>query len=178
MGDLANVCYEFEERLNEVSNQCESLAGSIDHIEERLDDAAKSLKARLVAIADDLVRSEKTLYQQHGGAGYVCLLMGANEGLNMHWVNGKETVSDRHVVRGRTVVSTQEVADTIADLAAKVDSGEAAEAVRWINAYGANHSCSRVEGTPRQGEADEDRNHGGGKGRQEGAKPQRNHSLL
>ncbi len=136
MGDLADVCGELEQVLHNISDRCESFSGCVDQIKERMDDAAQALKAKLAAVADDLRSSEKTLCQQHSGGGYVCLLMGTDHGLTMHWVKSKEIMADCHVIPGWTVVSVEEVVEVIADLAAKVDTGKPADAVRWIKAYG------------------------------------------
>ena len=136
MGALTDVCRELEQVLHNVADGCQTFSLAIDQVNERTMEAAIALKFRLLAIGDDLLRSEKSLYLQHSGKGHVFLLMGANGGLNMHWVETKEVVADRHAIPGRTVVSVNEVLNIITDLMAKVDSGKRAEALLWLNAYG------------------------------------------
>ena len=138
MTALTDACREFEQVLHGVLSECQLVSLELDQLNGCTRKAAERLKIRLMGIGNEIIRSEESLYMQHGSKGHVFLFMGANGGLSMHWVENEDIVADRYGFRyaGLTVVSINEVANIIVDLLEKVDLGNCVEVVVWINKYG------------------------------------------
>ena len=137
MKSVVNTCCKFEQLLHDVSNECRSFSLELKRFNQCTSESAKQLKLVLMGIVNEIKRLEKSLYLQHGGIGYVFLITGINSEMTMHWVRRKDIVADKYVFhdKGRTVVSISEVLNIIARLLEKLDLGNLAEAIAWINNY-------------------------------------------
>ena len=137
MKTVINTCCKFEQGLHDVSNECRSFSLELRKFNQRTSEGAEQLKLVLAGIVNEIKRSEKSLYLQHGGIGYVFLITGIDSGMMMYWMESKDIVADKHVFddKGRTIVSISEVLNTIAGLLEKLDLGNLAEAITWINNY-------------------------------------------
>lgn len=137
MKTVANACCKFEQLLNDVSSECWSFSLELKKLNQCTSEGVEQLKLVLAGIVNEIKRSEKSLYLQHSGKGYVFLFMGINGGMTMHWVGRKGIVADKYRLRneGLTVVSISEVLNTIAGLLEKLALGNLAEAITWINNY-------------------------------------------
>ena len=137
MKKVVNACSGLEQMLQDVSSECRSFSLELKKLNQCTSEAAEQLKLVLTGIVSEIKRLEKSLYLQHGGIGYVFLFMGINDGMTMHWVARKDIVADKYRFRneGWTVVSVREVLNIIVELLEKLDSGNLAEAIRWINNY-------------------------------------------
>jgi hypothetical protein len=77
-----------------------------------------------------------SLHNSHEGEGVIFVMM-TDMDLSVHWaekelsVKGKENLK----MRGYLILSPEEVVKAIEHLAEKIDSGQLAEAVEWINRY-------------------------------------------
>lgn len=137
MKTLANACRELEQLLNDVSSECRSFSLELKKLNHCTREAVEQLKSVLVGIINEISRSEESLYLQHDGIGYVFFFIGINGEMTMHWVGRKDIVDDKYRFRneGWTVVSISEVLDIIDGLLEKLDLGNLAEAITWINKY-------------------------------------------
>lgn len=137
MKTVVNTCCKLEQLLHDVSNECCSFSLELKKLNQCTSESAEQLKVVLAGIVNEIKRSEKSLYLQHDGIGYVFLFMGINGGMTMHWVGRKDIVADKYRFHneGWMVVSISEVLNTIAGLLEKLALGNLAEAITWINNY-------------------------------------------
>ena len=137
MKEVANACRGLEQLLHDVSSECWSFSLELKKLNQCTSEAAEQLKLVLTGIVSEIKRLEKSLYLQHGGIGYVFLFTGINGEMAMHWVGSKDIVADKYRFRneGWTVVSISEVLNIIDGLLEKLDLGNLAEAITWINNY-------------------------------------------
>lgn len=137
MKTVANTCRKLKQLLNDVSSECRSFSLELKKFNYCMNEGTEQLKSVLMGIINEISHSEESLYLQHDGIGYVFLFTRINDGMTMHWVGRKDIVADRYRFRneGWTVVSISEVLNTIAGLLEKLDLGNLAEAITWINYY-------------------------------------------
>jgi len=137
MKTMVSTCRKLEQLLNDVSSECRSFSLELKEFHQCTSEGAKQLKLVLMGIVNKIQHSEESLYLQHDRIGYVFLFMGLNGEMTMHWVGREDIVADRYRFRnkGWTVVSVNEVLVTISGLLEKLDSGNLAEAITWINSY-------------------------------------------
>ncbi len=137
MKTVVNTCRKFEQLLHDIDNECCSFSLELTKFDQCISESAEQLKLVLMGIVNEIKRSEKSLYLQHDGIGYVFLFMGINGGMTMHWVGRKGIVADKYRLRneGLTVLSINEVLNIIAGLLGNLDLGNLADAITWINNY-------------------------------------------
>lgn len=99
----------------------------------------------LVPITRQIRRQRDYIIKKHNGKGYVCIMQ-SNILLGVHWAE-KELPSehkDNFRKRGRLILSPEEITELTNKLAEKVDSGQFAQAVDWINRYEPSVSNNQV----------------------------------
>ena len=123
--------------LLDINNQCQGLRQDItEFVNNVLTSPAAMVKIRLSVISIQITMQASNLYNSHDMEGIVFAMLSDTD-LSVHWsekklsIKGKENLK----MRGYLILSLEEIAKVIEHLANRIDSGQLAEAVEWINQY-------------------------------------------
>ena len=136
---LQDICHRFERSLEEVSRQCETMLIDLDEFERTLDfKPVEIVGKRLLVVAYWIKMSELTRYEEHGGKGYVYVVIMENGKLVPYWFENKLTVADKKWWKshGSTILSIEETINTIEGLQHDMVSGRWTDVVEWIRRCG------------------------------------------
>jgi len=136
---LKDKCHRFERILKESSRQCESMLVDLDQLERNM--VIKPIEIvgnRLLVIAYWVQSLALERYEEHGGKGYVYVVIMENDKLVPYWFENKLTVADKKwwKANGYTIISIDETINTIKGLQHDMASGMWADVVEWIRRCG------------------------------------------
>ena len=137
MRPLADIHEVLQHDLLEIKKQCQTLRQEIAEFANiLLTSPAEMLKLRLEAMLLQIMIQAHNLSEQHHGKGYVFVMM-SDGGLVIRWAEKEYSAEDKEDFksRGYHIVSPETVAKATEVLSEKVNSGQLAEAVGWINRY-------------------------------------------
>ncbi len=146
MKKLDDICEVLRHNLLEISSQCENLRQSIeDFATTVLTSPATMVKIRLGVITVQILRRVCSLLIEHNGKGYV-FLMKSDALLSVRWAEKEFPLKDKDGFRkrGHLILSPKEITELTNKLAEKVDSGQFAQAVDWINRYEPSFTNNQV----------------------------------
>jgi hypothetical protein len=134
---LDDICEVLRHNLLEISSQCENLRQSIEEFAATVSTyPATMVKVRLGLMNIQVLARVYSLLKEHNRKGYV-FLMKSNILLGVHWAEKEFSLNakDGFRKRGSLILSPEEITELTNKLAEKVDSGQFAQAVDWINRY-------------------------------------------
>jgi len=143
---LDDIYEVLRHNLLEISSQCENLRQSIEEFAATVSTyPATMVKVRLRLITVQILHRVCSLLIEHNGKGYVCITQ-SNILLGVHWVEEEfpPEYKDDFRKRGHLILSPEEITELTNKLAEKVDSGQFAQAVDWINRYEPSVSNNQV----------------------------------
>jgi len=134
---LDDICEVLRHNLLEIRSQCENLVQSIEEFAATVSTyPATMVKVRLGLITVQILGRACSLLIEHNGKGCV-FLMKSDALLSVRWAEKEfpPESKDNFRKRGSLILSPEEIADLTNKLAEKVNSGQFAQAVDWINRY-------------------------------------------
>ena len=136
---LKDICHRFEQILKESSRQCESMLADLDELERNM--VIKPIEIvgnRLLVIAYWAQSLALERYEEHGGKGYVYVVIMKDGQLIPSWFKNKLTVADKKwwKTQSSTILSIDETINTIKGLQHDMASGMWADVVEWIRRCG------------------------------------------
>ena len=146
MKKLDDICEVLRHNLLEISSQCENLRQSIEEFAATVSTyPATMVKVRLRLITVQILHRVCSLLIEHNGKGYV-FLMKSDALLSVRWAEKEfpPESKDDFRKRGSLILSPEEITELTNKLAEKVDSGQFAQAVDWINRYEPSFANNQV----------------------------------
>lgn len=136
---LQDIYHKFEQILEEVSRQCETMLIDLDEFERTI--VIKPVEIvgnRLFVIACWITSSVLALYEEHGRKGYMCVVIMENGKLVPYWFENKRIVANKNwwKSQGLMMLSVQEALSIIQGLMDKLTLGNWVDVVSWINRHG------------------------------------------
>lgn len=134
---LDDVCEIFRGKLLEMNSQSKHLEKNIEEFADTvLFLPAIMVKKRLLLIGEQILLRSSSLMAEHSGKGWVFVIK-SNILLRVYWEQNEYSpkVKDNFKKRGLVILTPVELMELIAKLSKKVDSGQFAEAVDWLNRY-------------------------------------------
>ena len=123
--------------LLEINNRCQSLRQDIAAFVNIVStEPAAMVKRRLSVMSIQITMKASDLHSSHEWEGIVFVMM-SDTGLSVHWaekelsIKGKENLK----MRGYLILSPEEIVKKTVYLSERIDSGQYAEVVEWINRY-------------------------------------------
>ena len=137
---LQDICHRFEQSLEEVSRQCETMLIDLDEFERTI--VVKPVEIvgkRLLVIAYWITSSVLALYEEHGRKGYMCVVIMENGKLVPYWFENRRIVASKNwwKSQGLMMLSLQEALCIIQGLMDRLTSGNWVDVVSWINRHSA-----------------------------------------
>jgi len=123
--------------LLEISKRCQTLQQEITEFANIVSKLpAAMVRLRLKTMARQIMIQAMNLSEQHHGDGYVFVMIG-HRVLGIHWAKKEYSAKTKEDLRrqGYLITSAETMEKVAEELSEKVDSGELAEAVDWINRY-------------------------------------------
>ena len=124
--------------LLEIDSQCQGLRQGIAVFVNSVSTSpAAMIKTRLYAMSLQISMQISGLHNSHDEKGIVYVMM-TDTVLGVYWADKEfsiEAVKEDLKKKGYLILSLEEIAKVIEHLADRIDSGQPAEAVEWINQY-------------------------------------------
>jgi len=134
---LDEGCEALHQTLLEAAKQCESMHHDIDEFISLVSTLPLGMvKLRLTAMTYQIMMQALHLRKQHDDKGTVFIMMSGGV-LSVRWAEQEYTAEGKNRLesRGLLIVSPEEIFMLTKQLGEKVDAGQLAEAVDWINRY-------------------------------------------
>ena len=135
---LQDSCHELGEVLSRVLDGCEIILADLGRFDSYVGRYAVGRLVRRLAILSFWISAvAESLYRDHVGQGYVCVVLKEGTGIFIHRVEREELLPTRWTrAHGYTVLSVDGAVGIIEELARELDSGNWAKVVDWLNRYG------------------------------------------
>jgi len=133
VNSMNGIQEELRRSLLEINNQCQSLRQDIAAFVNSVSTLpAAMVKARLSAMS--LQINTQILRQEEKGVVFVMM---TDTVLSVQWAEKELSIKDKEDLKmgGYLTLSPEEITKIVEHLADKIDSGQSAEAVEWINRY-------------------------------------------
>lgn len=133
MNSMNGIQKELRRSLLEINNQCQSLRQDIAAFVNSVSTLpAAMVKARLSAMS--LQIKTQILRQEEKGVVFVMM---TDTVLSVQWAEKELSIKDKEDLKmgGYLTLSPEEITKIVEHLADRIDSGQSAEAVEWINQY-------------------------------------------
>ena len=127
----------FHHSLLEINNQCQSLRQGIAAFVNSVSTLpAAMVKIRLSVMSLQISMQTSCLHNRHDEKGVVYVMM-TDTLLSVHWAEKEFSIEAKENLKrdGHLILSQEEIAKVVENLSGKIDSGQCAEAVEWINQY-------------------------------------------
>ena len=137
MRPLTGIHELLQHDLLEISKRCQTLRQDIAYFANIVSILpAEMVKVRLYSMACQIMIQAQNLSEQHHGNGCVFIVMD-NMAFVTYWAEEEYSAEDKEDFkrRGYHIVSPETIAEVAEVLSEKVDFGQLAEAVGWINRY-------------------------------------------
>ncbi len=140
-GTTVNSMYGIYEMLchslREIDNQYQGLRqGMAVFVNSVSTLPASMVKIRLSVMSINISMLTSHLHNEHDGKGVEFVMM-TDTVLSVQWAEKELSIEDKKnfKIAGYLTLSLEEIAKVIEHLADRIDSGQSAEAVEWINRY-------------------------------------------
>lgn len=137
MNSMNGIQEVLRHNLLDINNQCQGLRQDIAVFVNSVSTTpAAMIKTRLSAMSIRIMMQASHLHNIHDWKGVVFVMM-SDMILRIQWAE-KEfpiEVKENSKRNGYPILSTEEIVTIVEHLADKIDSGQWAEAVEWINRY-------------------------------------------
>ena len=133
MNSMNGIQEELRRSLLEINNQCQSLRQDIAAFVNSVSTLpAAMVKARLSAMS--LQINTQILRNEEKGVVFVMM---TDTVLSVQWAEKELSIKDKEDLKigGYLTLSPEEITKIVEHLADRIDSGQSAEAVEWINQY-------------------------------------------
>jgi len=123
--------------LREIDNQCQDLRQDMAVFVNSVSTSpAAMVKVRLSVMSLQITMQASHLHNSHKEEGIVFVMM-SDMGLSVHWSEKELSTKSKEnlKMRGYLILSPEEIVKMIDHLSDRIDSGQCAEAVEWINRY-------------------------------------------
>ncbi|MFC2040682.1 hypothetical protein ACFLTW_05930 [Chloroflexota bacterium] len=123
--------------LLEINNQCQGLRKDIAEFVNNVSILpAAMVNIRLSVMSINISMLISQLYNSHDGKGVVYAMM-SDALLRIYWAENEFPIEIKEDSKrkGYLILSPEEIAKMVEQLADGIDSGQFAEAVEWINQY-------------------------------------------
>ncbi len=123
--------------LMEINNQCQSLRQDIAEFVNSVSTLpAVMIKTRLSAMSIRIKTQASQLLYSHDWKGIVYVMM-SDTLLGIYWAENEFPIENKEDLKrkGYWILSPEEIVKMVEQLLDKVDSGQCAEAVEWINRH-------------------------------------------
>jgi len=143
---LDDIYEVLRHNLLEISSQCENLRQSIEEFAATVSTySATMVKVRLRLITVQILHRVCSLLMDHNKKGVVVVMM-SHMALSVHWAEKEFPLESKDDLRKRCylILSPKEITELTNKLAEKVDSGQFAQAVDWINRYEPSFTNNQV----------------------------------
>ncbi len=138
MNSMNGINEVLRHNLLEINNQCQSLRQDIAEFVNIMSTLpAEMVKTRLSAMSILIEMQTSRLHDRHGEEGVVYFMM-TDTLLSAQWAGKEFSIEKAKETLGREgyrILSPEEIVKMVEQLLDKVDSGQFAEAVEWINQY-------------------------------------------
>ena len=131
------ACQVLRRQLLEINSQSEELEKRIEGFADTvLILPSIMVKRRLLLIGEQILLRSGSLMAEHNGGGWVFVTK-SDILLGVYWEQNEfpQKVKDHFKKRGFVILTPAEIMASIGKLCGKVDSGQFAEAVDWVNRY-------------------------------------------
>ena len=137
MKRLDDICGILSNRLMKIKSHSDYLVNIMEECAHTMSFLpAFMVKQRLVSIGEEILNCSSSLLAEHNGKGWVFVIM-SDSLLVVHWIESEYSPNVKEYFKKRNLntFTLSEIMELIAQLSNKVDSGQFAEAVDWVNRY-------------------------------------------
>lgn len=137
MNILINACQSLGERLLQADRKCRVMLEKLSRFESDVSSKPPHwIKLRLEFIALQIMQSAVSLYEEHGGKGFVFVML-TETILKVHWEETDALLKNEDPTKPTKMrlLSVEEARAILTKLGNKVESGSFTEAIDWMNKH-------------------------------------------